>query len=67
MIKMVPSAQAGDDNIPYKLLLSCDENTKGICTTATRKNDSFDEKTENASAPSPESGSNNGVKSWEIA
>ena len=63
MTKMVPVAQAGDDNISYNMPVACDENTKVTFATATKKCDSFDEKTKNSSAPSPENDANNSVNS----
>ena len=53
MTKKVPAAQDGDHNTEYMLSAECGDNTKVTSTTATTKSDSFDEKTENSSAPSP--------------
>ena len=43
--------QAVDGNTEEIFPVEYNDNSKGICTTATTKSDSFDEKNENPSAP----------------
>ena len=51
MKKLVPAVQAGCDNIQYMFPVACDDTAKGTRTTETENSSSFDEKTENSSAP----------------
>ena len=47
----MPAAQSGDDSTQDMLPVVCDDNDKEKCTTATTKNDSFEDKTKKLSAP----------------
>ena len=51
VVRMVPVAQLGDDNIQDILRVAYYDNFNRACKTATIKSDSFDEKTENSAAP----------------
>ena len=50
MTKTAPTTKSGDDNIQDMLPVACDDNSTGTFTAATKKINSFDEKTENSSA-----------------